>query len=251
MLTHPTLDKLQALKFTGMPTALAEQLQMPDIEDLAFEQRLGLLVDREITARENRRLSSRLRRAKLRHQAALEDIDYRHPRGLDQSLIQSLAACRWVKEHLNILITGPTGVGKTWLACALAHKACREGHSALYLRLPRLLQDMAIAKGDGRYPKLLTTLAKTEVLILDDWGLAKLTAEHRRDLLEILEDRHGVRSTLATTQLPIEKWHDIIGDPTLADAILDRLVHNAYKINLKGGSMRKRKAKLTRTTQAE
>jgi DNA replication protein DnaC len=251
MLTHPTLEKLQTLKFTGMAAALTEQMQMPDIEEMAFEERLGLLVDREATERENRRLTSRLRRARLKHNAALEDIDYRHPRGLDKSLIQSLAACRWVTEHLNILITGPTGVGKTWLACALAQKACREGHSALYLRLPRLLQDMAIAKGDGRYPKLLNTLAKTEVLILDDWGLAKLTAEHRRDLLEILEDRHGVRSTLATSQLPIEKWHDSIGDPTLADAILDRLVHNAYKINLKGGSMRKRKANLTRTTQPE
>jgi len=239
MLTHPTLDKLQALKFTGMAVALAEQMQMPDIEELAFEERLGLLVDRELTERENRRLISLLRRAKLKHNAALEDIDYRHPRGLDKSLIQSLAACRWVTEHLNILITGPTGVGKTWIACALAQKACRERHTALYLRLPRLLQDMAIAKGDGRYPKLLASLAKTEVLILDDWGLAKLTAENRRDLLEILEDRHGVRSTLATSQFPIEKWHDIIGDPTLADAILDRLIHNAYRLGLRGESMRK------------
>jgi DNA replication protein DnaC len=181
----------------------------------------------------------------------LEDIDYRHPRGLDKSLIQSLAACQWVKEHLNILLTGPTGVGKTWLACALAQKACREGYTILYMRLPRLLQEMAVAKGDGRYPKLLATLAKTDVVILDDWGLAKLTAEHRRDLLEILEDRHGTRSTLVTSQFPIEKWHDVIGDPTLADAILDRLVHNAYKINLKGGSMRKRQAKLTPASQPE
>ncbi len=251
MLTHPTLDKLQALKFTGMAEALAEQMNMPDIDTLSFEERLGLLIDREVTARENRRLSSRLRRARLKHNAALEDIDYRQPRGLDKSLIQSLAACRWVTEHLNILITGPTGVGKTWLACALAQKACRKGHTALYLRLPRLLQELAIAKGDGRYPKLLATLAKTEVLILDDWGLAKLTAEQRRDLLEILEDRHGTRSTLATSQLPVDKWHDLIGDPTLADAILDRLVHNAYKINLKGDSMRKRRAKLTSTTQPE
>jgi DNA replication protein DnaC len=251
MLTHPTLDKLQHLKFTGMAAALAEQMQMPDIEELAFEERLGLLVDRELTERENRRLSSRLRRARLKHNAALEDIDYRHPRGLDKSLIQFLATCQWVKEHLNILITGPTGVGKTWIACALAHKACREGYTAGYLRLPRLLQDMAIAKGDGRYPKLLATLAKTDVLVLDDWGLAKLTGEQRRDLLEILEDRHATRSTLATSQLPIETWHDIIGDPTLADAILDRLVHNAYRINLKGASMRKRKANLTRTTPAE
>ena len=168
MLTHPTLDKLQTLKFTGMAAALAEQIQMPDIEELAFEERLGLLVDREITARENRRLTSRLRRARLKHNAALEDIDYRHPRGLDKSFIQSLAACQWVKEHLNILITGPTGVGKTWLACALTQKACREGYTALYLRLPRLLQEMAVAKGDGRYPKLLASLAKTDVLILDD-----------------------------------------------------------------------------------
>jgi DNA replication protein DnaC len=251
MLTHPTLDKLQHLKFTGMAAALAEQMQMPDIEELAFEERLGLLVDRELTERENRRLSSRLRRARLKHNAALEDIDYRHPRGLDKSLIQFLATCQWVKEHLNILITGPTGVGKTWIACALAHKACREGYTAGYLRLPRLLQDMAIAKGDGRYPKLLATLAKTDVLVLDDWGLAKLTGEQRRDLLEILEDRHATRSTLATSQLPIETWHDIIGDPTLADAILDRLVHNAYRINLKGASMRKRKANLTHTTPTE
>src|SRR5690606_5105144 len=161
------------------------------------------------------RLSSRLRRARLKHPAALEDIDYRQPRGLDKSLLQALASCRWVKEHLNILITGPTGVGKTWLACALAQKACREGHTALYLRLPRLLPELALAKGDGRYPQLLSMLAKTEVLILDDWGLAPLNPEQRRDLLEILEDRHGVRSTLATSQLPLDKWHDLIGDPTL------------------------------------
>ena len=239
MLTHPTLDKLQALKLTGMAAALTEQMQMPDIEELAFEERLGLLVDRELTERENRRLSNRLRRAKLKHNAALEDIDYRHPRGLDKSLILSLGTCRWVTEHLNILITGSTGVGKTWIACALAQKACREGHTVQYLRLPRLLQELAIAKGDGRYHKLLATLAKIEVIILDDWGLAKLTAENRRDLLEILEDRHGIRSTLATSQFPIEKWHDIIGDPTLADAILDRLIHNAYRLELRGESMRK------------
>ena len=240
MLTHPTLDKLKILKFTGMTAALAEQMNMPDIGDMAFEERLGLLVDREMTERENRRLSNRLRRARFKLNASLEDIDYRHPRGLDKSLIRSLASCQWVKDQLNILITGPTGVGKTWLACALAQKACREGYTALYLRLPRLLQDMAIAKGDGRYPKLLATLAKIDVLVLDDWGITKPTAENRRDLLELLEDRHGNRSTLATSQLPIEKWHDMIGDPTLADAILDRLMHNAYKINLKGESMRKK-----------
>ena len=181
MLKHPTLDKLQALKFTGMVAALIDQMAMQDIEDLAFEERLGLLVDREITERENRRLTSRLRRAKLRHNAALEDIDYQNPRGLDKGLIQSLAGCQWAKEHLNILITGPTGVGKTWLACALAQKACREGYTAQYVRLTRLLRELMIAKGDGRYPKLLANLAKVDVLILDDWGLMKLSAENRRD----------------------------------------------------------------------
>ena len=251
MLKHPTLDKLQALKLTGMVAALTDQMAMPDIDELAFEERLGLLVDRETTERESRRLTSRLRRARLRHTAALEDIDYRYPRGLDKGLIQSLASCRWAKEHLNILITGPTGVGKTWLACALAHKACREGYTAHYIRLTRLLRELMIAKGDGRYAKLLANLAKVDVLLLDDWGLMKLNAENRRDLLEVLEDRHGIRATIATSQLPIEEWHAVIGDPTLADAILDRLVHNAYKINLRGESMRKRQAKLTSTTGSE
>ena len=246
MFKHPTLDKLQALKFTGMVAALADQMAMPDIEELAFEERLGLLVDREITERENRRLTNRLRRARLRHNAALEDIDYRHSRGLDKGLIQSLAACQWVKEHLNVLITGPTGVGKTWLACALAQKACREGHTAQYIRLTRLLRELMVAKGDGRYPSLLANLAKVDVLILDDWGLMKLNAENRRDLLEVLEDRHGTRSTVATSQLPIDEWHAVIGDPTLADAILDRLVHNAYKGLFAGYDHRKRNRTTTR-----
>lgn len=205
MLKHPTLDKLQILKFTGMANALADQMTMPDIDELGFDERLGLLVDREITERENRRLTNRLRRARLRHSAILEDIDYQTPRGLDKKLIQSLASCQWVKEHLNVLITGPTGVGKTWLACALAHKACREGYTAQYIRLARMLRELMIAKGDGRYPKLLANLAKVDVLILDDWGLLKLSAENRRNLLEVLEDRHGTRSTIATSQLPIEE----------------------------------------------
>jgi len=251
MLKHPTLDKLHALKLTGMAAALADQSATTDIQELTFEERLGLLVDREMTERDNRRMSSRLRRAKLRHTAILEDIDYRHSRGLDKGLVQSLASCQWVKEHLNVLITGPTGVGKTWLACALAHKTCREGYTAQYVRLTRLLRELTIAKGDGQYAKLLTNLAKVDVLILDDWGLMKLSAENRRDLLEVLEDRHGRRSTIATSQLPMDQWHDLIGDATLADAILDRLVHNAYKINLRGESMRKRQAKLTDTTASE
>jgi len=251
MLNHPTLDKLETLRFNGMAKALTEQMAVPDIEELSFEERLGLLVDREMTAREDRRLKTRLRQAKLKQTACVEDIDYRQPRGLDKSLLLDLAGCQWIKRHLNIMITGPTGVGKTWIACALAQKACREGYKALYLRLPKLLQELPIAKGDGTYIKLLTQLAKIDVLILDDWGLSKLMAEQRRDLLEILEDRYDSRSTIVTSQLPLDKWHDIIGDPTLADAILDRLVHNAYKINLRGESMRKRKTLLTAPTGSE
>ena len=244
MLTHPTLDKLQTLRFTGMLHALEEQMQMPDIDQLDFEQRLGLLVDREMTERDNRRLKNRLSQAKLRHPACVEDIEYRAPRGLDKSVMAKLADCAWVHEHLNVFIIGPTGIGKSWLACALAHKACREGLSARYWRVPRLFQELTIAKGDGRYHKLLTQLAKTDLIILDDLCMAPLTDEQQRDLLEILDDRFNVRSTLVTSQLPVPDWHQHLGDPTLADAILDRLVHNAYKLNLKGESMRKRKSKL-------
>ena len=251
MLNHPTLDKLHDLRFIGMAKALTEQMALPDIDDISFEERLGLLVDREATERENRRLQTRLRQAKLKQNACIEDIDWKQSRGLDKSLILDLAQCQWIKKHLNLLITGPTGVGKTWIACALAQKACREGFTSLYLRLPRLLQELPIAKGDGSYTRLLTRLAKVEVLVIDDWGLSKLIAEQRHDLLEILEDRHDIRSTIVTSQLPVDQWHHIIGDPTLADAILDRLVHNAYKINLKGESMRKNKSKLTIQTHSK
>lgn len=245
MLTHPTLDKLHTLRLTGMARAFEEQLKMPDIEALTTEERLGLMADREMTERDCRRLQTRLRRARLRHAAATEDIDYRHPRGLDKSLMTKLATSQWIREHHNVLITGPTGIGKSWLACALAHKACRDGLNALYVRVSRFFQDLSTAKGDGRYPKLMNAIAKSDVLVLDDFGTAALKDEHRRDLLEILDDRYGVRATLVTSQFPVENWHELIGDPTLADAILDRLIHNAYKINLKGDSMRKRRKKLT------
>ncbi|MFC1877542.1 IS21-like element helper ATPase IstB [Thermodesulfobacteriota bacterium] len=245
MLTQPILDDLRQLRFNGMLKALEEQMQMPDIGKLDFEERLGLLVDREKTEREDRRMKTRLRKAKLRQHACVEDVDFRHPRKLDKGLFMRLADCRWLKEHNNALIIGPTGVGKTYLACALAQKACREGYSALYCRLPRLLHDLSIAKADGRYDKLMTAISRTDLLVLDDWGLDKFVKEQRHDLLEILEDRHGIRSTLVTSQVPVKHWHDVIDDPTLADAILDRLVHNAYKLTLSGESMRKKRSKLT------
>ena len=245
MLTHPLLDKLQALRFTGMLTALQEQLNTADITQLSFEERLGLLVDREITERENRRLKTRLQNARLRINACVEDVDFRHRRALDKALFMQLTDCQWIRQADNVIMVGPTGVGKTYLACALAQKACRQGFSALYRRLPRLLQELAIAKGDGRYEKLLKSFARTDLLVIDDWGLSKLIKDQRHDLLEIFEDRHGLRSTLIAAQLPVEHWHEIIGEPTLADAILDRLLHQAYKFELKGESMRKSKSKLT------
>ena len=245
MLTHPILDQLHALKLTGMVNALSEQLNMPDIESMDFMTRLGLMVDRETTERANRRLTTRLKKAKLRQQACFEDIEFRTPRGLDKKLMLSLASCDWIKKAINILITGATGTGKSYLACALAHKACLEGYTARYLRLPRLMEAITISRADGSYGKLMLDLARTDLIILDDWGLAAMTKPQRHDLLEILEDRHGLKSTLITSQLPVEAWHEYIADPTLADAILDRLVHNAYKINLKGESMRKKNAALT------
>jgi DNA replication protein DnaC len=245
MLHYPTEDTLRELKLTGMLQAWREQQQMPETASLEFEERFGLLLDREATERANRRLKTRLAKAKLRQDACLEDIDYSAPRGLDKKLVLSLASCQWIREHHNCLITGPTGSGKSFLACALAQKACREGHTVLYLRMPRLFQELAIAKGDGRYARLMTSYAKTRLLVLDDWGMTCLTDEQRRDLFEVIEDRYDRASTLITSQMPIKNWHEVIGDPTLADAILDRLVHNAYKINLRGDSMRKKRKSLT------
>ncbi len=243
MLIHPTLDKLREMRLTGMQKALIEQMDLPDRDTLSFDERFGLLVDAEHTERENRRLKTRLKRARLRQAATVEDIDYRHPRGLDKSLMLSLAGCDWIRQHHNVIITGPTGAGKSYLACALGNKACREGYPVLYFRIARLFQHLAIAKADGRYDKLLRALARSRLLVLDDWGTAPLTDEHRRDLFEVMEDRYDRGSTLIAAQLPVKHWHETIGDPTLADAILDRLIHNAYTITLKGESMRKRKTK--------
>jgi DNA replication protein DnaC len=240
MLNHPTVDKLHQLRLTGMARALALQAQSPEAGQLSFEERLGLLVDSEAAERESRQNAARLKRAKLKQAATPEDVDYRHPRGLDRALFARLMTGRWVSAHQNVLICGPTGVGKTFLACALANQACRQGHSVLYVRLPRLLPALAIGRGDGSYAKSLAQLAKTDVLVIDDWALAPLTDEGRRDLLEIFDDRHGTRSTIITSQLPVKHWHDAIGDPTLADAILDRLLHQAHSLDLAGESLRKK-----------
>jgi DNA replication protein DnaC len=228
-----------------MARTFEEQMSMPEARTLSFEERLGLMVDREMTERENRRLKTRLRKAKLRERACMEDIDYRSPRGLDRTLMKSLSSCRWISKHRNVLITGPTGVGKTWIACALAHRACLEGYTALYKRLPNLLRELSIAKADGSYGKSLASYIKTDMLILDDWGLKKLNHEQSLDLLELLEDRYDLRSTAVAAQVTVDKWHETIGDPTLADAIMDRLIHNSYRIELKGESMRKINSCLT------
>jgi len=245
MLNHPTYERLAQLRLTGMAKALAEQAQIPEILNLTFEERLGLLVDRELTERHNRQTSTRLRRARLKQTAVAEDIDYRHPRGLDRAVFRRLLTGDWVRGHQNVLITGPTGVGKTYLACALANAACRQGFTALYQRLPRLFEELTIARADGRYLKLMAALAKVDVLVLDDWGLAVLDGERRRDLLEVLDERYQTRSTLVTSQLPVAHWHDALGDPTLADAILDRLVHQAHALALAGESLRKLRPTLT------
>lgn len=252
MLSNQTLQALRNLKLTGMADGLEQQLAQPATHDeLGFEQRLALLVDRETMLRTNNKIDRLLKAAKLKLQAQPEDIDYRHPRGLQQSQFADLLSSRWIHQHHNVLITGPTGCGKTYLGCVLATQACRHGLSVRYFRTSRLLESLSIAHGDGRFAKLIQQLAKTDLLVLDDWGLEKMTLGQRNDLLEIMEDRHGLRSTLITSQLPVNQWHKAIGDATLADAILDRLLHNSHKLTLKGESMRKTLSKIADSDHSE
>jgi DNA replication protein DnaC len=239
------LDQLAKLGLTGMAQAFAELEASGDGATLTHADWLGLLVDREMTHRRDKRLAARLRYARLRHQAVVEDIDYRAPRGLDRGLFRQLAGGEWIDAHDNLILCGPTGVGKSWLACALGHKACRDNRSVLYQRVPKLFADLALARGDGRYARIMRSLGGAQLLILDDWGLDPLDAGPRRDLYEILEERYGRRSTILTSQVPVDKWHEVIGDPTYADAILDRLVHNAHRIDLAGDSLRRTRPKTT------
>jgi DNA replication protein DnaC len=242
MLKQHTREQLHALKLAGMLDALDQQQAQPETHDLAFDDRLALLVEREILYRENRRLARLLKTAKLRVDACIEDIDYRHPRGLQKARMAQLASLDWIRQSLNLCLTGPTGCGKTWIACALGNQACRQGLSVRYLRLPTLLEQLRIAHGDGSYVRLMGQLLKTDLLILDDWGISPLTRSQRNDLMEVIEDRHDRRSTLIASQLPIDHWHEYIGEATLADAILDRLLHGAHRLNLTGESMRRERA---------
>jgi DNA replication protein DnaC len=247
MLTHPTLDQLTQLGLLGMAGAFSDMANADDAS-LTHAEWLALLLEREISYRHDRRLATRLRYAKLRHHAAVEDVDYRTVRGLDRTLFQKLSAGAWIDAHDNLILCGPTGVGKSWLASALGHRACRDNRSVLYQRVPKLFAELALARADGRHRRLMRSLTSPHLLILDDWGLEPLDAGARHDLLEILEDRYGRRSTLVTSQVPLEHWHQLIGDPTYADAILDRLVHNATRIDLTGESLRKKRAPRQQTS---
>ena len=243
MLTEPTHDKLQSMKLVGMAKAWEQQHQDSEHAGLDFDERFGLLVDAEVLYRENRQMKRRLADAHLRiGQACIENLRQGEARGLEKTLTRQLATCQWVNDRKRILITGATGTGKTYVACALAQQACRKGHRTLYRRVPRLLDELALARADGSYTKLLARLARAEVLVLDDWGLVTLNDAQRRDLLEVIEDRYGEGATIVTSQIPHTQWHEYLGEPTLADAILDRLVHGAYKIALKGPSQRKEEA---------
>lgn len=241
-MTHPTIDQLVKLGLAGMARAFTELQDNQSATALGHAEWLALLLDREATERSNRQLTARLRHARLRQRATIEDIDWRSPRGLDRTLFQRLIAGDWIDVPHNLIIEGPTGVGKSWLACALGNKACRDNRSVLYQRLPKLFAELALARGDGRHRKLMKRLGKVRLLILDDWGLEAFASEQRRDLLEIVEERYGHGAILITSQIPVDRWHDIIGEPTIADAILDRIVHNAHRLKLKGDSLRRKLA---------
>ncbi|HYW44003.1 MAG TPA: IS21-like element helper ATPase IstB [Bryobacteraceae bacterium] len=243
MLNQQTLEKLHALRLTGMAEAYGKQMEDAGMASLSFEERFGLLVDQHWTWRENQAMTRRLKRSKLDAEPCVEDINYRHPRGLDRSLVRSLSSSQWVARHLSVLFTGSTGLGKSWLAQALAQKACRDGYTVLYRPAPKLFRDLVIARADGSMGRVLETIARTDVLVVDDFAMAPLSEQERRDFLEICDDRYNRRSTILTSQLPVEKWHAQIGDPTVADSILDRLVHNAYRIDLSGESIRKEKGR--------
>jgi DNA replication protein DnaC len=245
MLNHQTVERLKELRLDGMAEAFYDQLGQAVTQELSFEERLALLLDREITIRENRRLEKLLRTAKLRQTACIEDIDYQHPRGLEKAKTVNLSSCQWIRQKQNLHLTGLTGTGKSWLACAFGNQACRKGLSVRYERVPRLLENLRIAHADGSFNKKLFQLAKTDLLILDDFGIKPLGKGEKHDLLEIIEDRHELHSTLITSQLPIAHWHEYLGEPTVADALLDRLLHNSHRIELKGDSMRKKAAHLT------
>lgn len=241
MTQQTILNQLHQLKITGMAQAFTEQLEQPVMQDLSFNERFATLVDREYLYRSNRRLSNLLRQAKFRQQACIEDVDYQHPRNLIKSQFISFVSCDFIRHHHNLFITGPTGCGKSWLACALGNQACRQGLSVLYVRLPRFLEDLTLAHADGSYRAIFAKWLKIDFLILDDFGMEPaMTPTQRRDFFNLIEDRHQLKSTLLTSQLPIKNWHDYIGEPTTADAILDRLLANAHRMELDGGSMRKK-----------
>jgi DNA replication protein DnaC len=239
MLFNQTLEKLHSLRLHGMVRALQEQVEQGTASGLSFEERLGLVVDREYLLRDEKRITTRLKKAKLKQVVCVEDIDYRHHRGLDKGTMLDLCSCRWIHAKRNLIITGATGLGKTWLACALANKACREGFTSTYRRVPRLVHELAVARADGSYLKLLAQIARTDLVVLDDWGLAPLEGPAQHDILELIDDRAGLRSTLITSQLPVARWHDTIGDPSIADALLDRVLATSTTIDLKGESLRK------------